>query len=338
MSNPPLSARNATDVTNPSQRVLLLGKDGQLGHALNRALRALGEVTAVGRHQLDLALLVEQAASQNALTRLIEQSQPDIIVNAMAYTAVDRAEQEPTTALAVNALAPGLLAQAAQDHGACLVHYSTDYVFDGKRSRPYTEEDSTHPLSVYGHSKREGEINVARACERHMILRTSWVYGAYGQNFLKTMLRLALERPALKIVNDQYGAPTGVDLLAQVTVQILQQSLQIPTAEPTAQPIPQSHPWGLYHVSAAGVTNWYDYAQFVIQSARERGWPIKPQPQDIQGIASSQYPVAATRPQYSLLDTSRIRQTFGLSLPDWKVGVADVVKSLRATDINPVSP
>ena len=280
-------------------------------------------VTAIGRETLDLERVATQA---DDLNRLIGQVKPQVIVNAMAYTAVDRAEQEPDRAMAVNGVAPGVLAKAAQACGACLVHYSSDYVFDGASNRFYIETDPTHPLSVYGQSKLAGEKQVATHCADHLVLRTSWVYGAHGNNFLKTMLRLAGERETLHVVNDQWGAPTGVDLLASTTVSVLRQQLGLSLASPS--PHVRDANWGLYHFAAAGETTWHTYAQFVIETAHRLAWPLKLSAAAIQGIAASEYPVAAVRPQNSRLNTQRISDTFGLQIPDWRVGVAAVVQSL----------
>lgn len=326
-------------------KILLLGQDGQLGHALEVSMASLGSVTAVGRQTLDLEKLCK---GSEALDHLINQVKPHIIVNAMAYTAVDRAEQEIDRAIAVNAQAPGLLASAAQACGACLVHYSTDYVFDGTQAQPYKETDSTHPLSVYGQSKYDGEQAVAKNCAQHFIFRTSWVYGAYGQNFLKTMLRLAAERETLSVVNDQWGAPTGVELIAAVTAIALAQQLGLKPPLNLAQKSGVTMPpsinegqmgqnsqvkvakWGLYHLVAAGQTNWFEYAEYAIEQARLLGWPLKLSPQVIKGIAAHEYPVAATRPQNSRLDTQRLREVFNLTLPDWRQGVVSAIRELNA--------
>jgi dTDP-4-dehydrorhamnose reductase len=328
-------------------QILLLGKDGQLGHALQTSLSTLGEVTAVGRKTLDLEHLRQDTS---ALDQLIQKVKPNVIVNAMAYTAVDRAEHEVDRAQAVNAQAPGLLAQAAKSCGACMVHYSTDYVFDGAQARPYQEIDATHPLSIYGQSKLDGELAVAANCAQHFIFRTSWVYGAHGQNFLKTMLRLATERDALSVVNDQWGAPTGVELIAAVTALALAQQLgleaplalaqQAGISARVADPLAVSHldqsgpaKWGLYHLVAAGQTNWFEYAKFGIELARQLGWPLTLPHGAIKGIAARDYPVAATRPQNSRLSTQHLCDTFELVLPDWREGVASVVRSLGLTPV-----
>jgi dTDP-4-dehydrorhamnose reductase len=246
---------------------------------------------------------------------------PDIVVNATAYTAVDRAETETELAHTINAVAPGLLAKAAHAVGACMVHYSTDYVYAGTKKSPYIETDETQPLSVYGRSKLAGERAVAEACPRHLIFRTSWVVGAHGGNFLKTMLKLAQERDALRVVADQIGAPTSAALIAETTTQILSQMVGQPADDPR---------WGVYHLTAGGVTNWHAYARYVIAQARAAGWPIKVTDDAIAAIRTEDYPGAATRPMNSCLDTTKVHAAFGVSLPDWRVGVDEVLVALRS--------
>jgi dTDP-4-dehydrorhamnose reductase len=260
-------------------------------------------------------------AGQASITALVERMQPDIVVNATAYTAVDRAETETELVHTINAVAPGLLAKAAHAVGACMVHYSTDYVYAGTKKSPYVEADETQPLSAYGRSKLAGERAVAEACPRHLIFRTSWVLGAHGGNFLKTMLKLAQEREALRVVSDQVGAPTSAVLIAETTTQILSQMAVQPADDPR---------WGMYHLTAGGATNWHAYASYVIAQARAAGWPIKVADEAIAAIRTEDYPVAATRPMNSCLDTSKIRQAFGVSLPDWRVGVDGVLVALKS--------
>jgi dTDP-4-dehydrorhamnose reductase len=251
---------------------------------------------------------------------LVRRVKPSIIVNASAYTAVDRAEAEPELAMLLNAQVPGLLGAAAQAVGACVVHFSTDYVFDGKKAGAYTETDQTNPLSAYGRSKLDGERLLSQNCPRRIILRTSWVVGAVGGNFLKTMLKFAQERDALRIVSDQHGAPTSANLLAQTTADVLHVMAEQPATDPR---------WGVYHLVAAGQTNWHAYASYVIAQARALGWPIKIKDEAITSILTAEYPVAATRPLNSVLDTSKIRKTFGVNLPDWQVGVDEVLQTLK---------
>jgi dTDP-4-dehydrorhamnose reductase len=280
-------------------RIVLLGAQGQLGHALAQALPVLGSVVACARAQADLS----QAP---ALQALLDRHQPQLIVNAAAYTAVDKAEQEPDLAHAINAQAPAVLAQWAATHGAVLVHYSTDYVFDGQSPQSYTEADAPAPQSVYGQSKWAGERAVQAAGGRHLVFRTSWVLGAHGGNFLKTMLRLGAERDSLRVVADQHGAPTCTDLIARTTVQVLQQmrapALAANTKGEASQPpnapwVPADDPrWSLYHLAAAGDTTWNAYACHVVARAAALGWPMRASAQRIEEIDTAQYPLARPAP------------------------------------------
>ena len=296
-------------------KILLFGKCGQVGWELQRSLSPLGQVLALDFDSADG--LCGDFSDLAGLAATVRRVAPEIIVNAAAYTAVDKAESEPERARTINALAPAVLAEEAQKLGAWLVHYSTDYVFDGSGTRPWRESDTTGSLSIYGKTKLEGEHAVAR-CARHLIFRTSWVYAARGANFARTMLRLACERDQLKVIDDQVGAPTGADLLADVTAHALR----------SAQVRPELA--GLYHLAAGGETSWHGYAQFVIEHARRSGQPIRVAPQAIEAIPSSAYPTAAQRPLNSRLDTHKLQSAFGLSLPDWQAGVermlAEVLK------------
>lgn len=296
--------------------ILLLGANGQVGHALQTELASLGTVIACTRHELDLSTI---DAHPHQVFELVNKIQPDAIVNAAAYTAVDQAEKETQEARTLNSVVPGLLAEAASAVGACIVHYSTDYVFDGTKKGSYQEQDQTNPVSVYGQTKLQGEQAVIKACARHLIVRTSWVVGAHGGNFLKTMLRVAQERDSLRVVADQIGAPTTADLIALTTRQLLAQMMAQPASDPR---------WGVYHLAAGGQTSWFYYAQYVLNQAREKGWPIKVAPESIEAISTADYPVAAKRPQNSKLDTRKIRQTFGLTLPEWTDGVDEVLAQL----------
>jgi dTDP-4-dehydrorhamnose reductase len=287
-------------------RILLFGKRGQVGWELQRSLAPLGQVVAVdcegaGKLCGDFTDLAGLAASVRAVA-------PEVIVNAAAHTAVDKAESEPELARTINALAPGVLAEEADRLGAWLVHFSTDYVFDGSGDRPWRESDPTGPLSVYGRTKLEGEQAVAR-CDRHLTFRTSWVYAARGNNFARTMLRLAAEHDQLKIVADQFGAPTGAELLADVTAHVLREAWRNPGLA------------GLYHLAAAGETSWHGYACHVIEHARQSGQAIRVSPAAIEAVASSAYPTAAARPHNSRLDTHKLQAALGLTLPDWRTGV-----------------
>ncbi len=282
--------------------VLLLGKGGQVGWELQRALAPLGQVVA---HDADTA----DFSQPDQVAALVQSVRPDVIVNAAAHTAVDKAESEPELACVINATTPGAIAQAAARLDALLVHYSTDYVFDGSGTAARDETAATAPLSVYGQTKLEGEQLIAESGCRHLVFRTSWVYAARGGNFAKTMLRLAAEREALNVINDQVGAPTGADLLADVTAH----AIRAVRARPELA--------GLYHLVAGGETSWFDYARFVIEWARAHGAAIKVAPEAIQPIATSAYPTPAKRPLNSRLATARLQQAFGLTLPHWQAGV-----------------
>ena len=289
-----------------SLKILLLGKNGQVGWELQRSLAPLGELIALDRHSTDLC---GDLANLQGLTKTVQTVRPDVIVNAAAHTAVDKAESEPALARTLNALAPGVLAQEAQKLGAWLVHYSTDYVFDGSGSQPWEESDPTGPLSVYGRTKLEGEQLIQAAGPNHLIFRTSWVYAARGGNFAKTMLRLARERERLTVIDDQFGAPTGADLLADVTAHAIRSALH------------RAETSGLYHLVAGGETSWHGYARFVIDFARQAGIDIKVAQEAIQAVPTSAFPTPARRPHNSRLDTRKLKTTFGLTLPPWQQGV-----------------
>lgn len=292
----------------------MLGRDGQVGRELQRSLAPLGELVALGR--TDPGGLCGDLADPEGLARTVAAVRPDAIVNAGAYTAVDQAESEPQAARAVNAIGPGALAEAAERCGAALVHYSTDYVFDGSGQRAWTEADATGPLNVYGATKLEGERRIAAACSRHLVLRTSWVYGRHGRNFIRTLLALARERDQLAVVDDQVGAPTGADLLADATAEALRALLAAPRLA------------GLYHVAAAGETSWYGYARFVLAQARSCGAVLRAGPDDVRPVPSSEFPAAARRPHNSRLDTARFRAAFGFALPPWEQGVARLLTDI----------
>jgi dTDP-4-dehydrorhamnose reductase len=302
--------------SNSSYRVLLLGANGQLGFALGGALKALGEVKALTRSEADLS---NAFALRDTLLPVVKKFKPHVIVNAAAYTAVDKAQTEQTIALQVNAQSVGVLAELAQSINAVLVHYSTDYVFDGGGNTPWSEDDQTNPLSVYGQSKWLGECAVRQHCRRHLILRTSWVVGTHGNNFLKTMLRLAAERDSLRVVADQMGVPASTDLLAKVTFDILQTIL--PAAKEDAR-------FGTYHLTASGETSWHAYAQYVIAGALKRGAHLTCKPESIEPIPTSAYPLPAPRPANSRLNTEKIRSSFGAELPAWQVGVDAILDDL----------
>jgi len=287
--------------------ILLVGCNGQVGWELQRSLAPLGALTACDFDSPEP--LRADFAQPESLRALVQRVQPQVIVNAAAHTAVDKAESEPDLARTLNATAPGVLADEAKRSGALLVHYSTDYVFDGSGSAPRTETSPTGPLSVYGRTKLEGEQLIAGSGCAHLILRTSWVYAARGGNFARTMLRLAAERDALNVIDDQIGAPTGADLLADVTAHAIRRVLEQPQLQ------------GLYHCVAAGETSWFEYARCVIEWARARGQNIKVAPEAIAPIATSAYPTPAQRPLNSRLDTRKLQTAFGLHLPHWQQGV-----------------
>ncbi|HSV45277.1 MAG TPA: dTDP-4-dehydrorhamnose reductase [Ramlibacter sp.] len=284
-------------------KILLFGKNGQLGWELQRSLAPLGALVALDSRAGDLADL-------DGLARTVAAERPAVVVNAAAFTAVDRAESEPERARLLNALAPRALAQACDRAGAWLVHYSSDYVFDGSGSRPWTEDDTPAPLNVYGATKREGEQGVAAACARHLILRTSWVYAARGANFARTMLRLAAERTALDVVDDQVGAPTGAELAADVTAHALRLALDAPALA------------GTYHLAAGGETSWCGYARFVIGQAQAAGMALQAGPDAVRAVASSAFATAARRPLNSRLATAKLQRAFGLQLPQWQQPLA----------------
>lgn len=291
--------------------ILITGSTGQVGHELQRHLAGLGNLTAVDRQQCNLA----DADSIRACVRRV---QPDWIINAGAWTAVDKAESERDAAFAVNAEAPGLLAELAAEQGARLVHYSTDYVFAGDKPGRYREDDPVQPLNAYGASKLAGEQAIAAVMARSALqawtFRTTWVFGSHGNNFLKTMLTLAQTRDSLSVVNDQFGAPTSAALIAAVTTRLIEQVEAGRSIE-----------LGLYHLAAAGETHWQAYAQRVIARARAQGASTRIAPEQVQGIPAVQYPTPAARPANSRLDCRRLESALGLTLPDWTIGVDAVV-------------
>lgn len=295
-----------------AERILLFGAQGQVGRELQRTLPQLGELIALGRADADLA----DAEALRAATR---RHRPSIIVNAGAYTAVDRAQADADTAAAVNATAPAVLAVEARALGAVLVHYSTDYVFDGRQSAPYAEDAAPNPLSVYGRTKLEGDLAIARTHDRHLIFRISWVYASHGANFLKTMLRLGAEREELRVVADQRGTPTGAALVADVTATALEALRGAPGSDQR---------FGTYHLAPAGETTWHAYARHVLTSACDAGLALRATPERVVAIKTADYPTPAARPANSTLDTTRLRTTFGLTLPRWEAGVDAVIATL----------
>ena len=304
-----------------TMKILLFGRGGQVGWELQHSLSILGKVVALDFDSADNPEeLCGDFSDLQGLARTVRQLAPDVVVNAAAHTAVDKAETEPEFARCLNALAPQVLAEESRKLGAWLVHYSTDYVFDGSGSQPWLEDDPTGPLSVYGRTKLEGEQAVA-TCPNHLIFRTSWVFAARGGNFAKTMLRLATGRPALSVISDRFGAPTSAELLADVTAHAIQMARVSPSLK------------GLYHCAAAGETSWHGYARYVVQTARELGWPLLAGPDEISSVATSAYPTAARRPLNSRLDTTKLRTAFGLALPHWQTHVKRMLQ-----EITPAKP
>lgn len=294
-------------------KILLLGKNGQVGWELQRSLAPLGELVALDSASREMCGDFSDPAE---LARTVRRVAPDVIVNAAAYTAVDKAESDAELARTVNALAPGALAEEAMRAKSLLVHYSTDYVFDGSGDQPWLESDATAPLNVYGATKLQGEQLIRQSGCRHLILRTSWVYGARGGNFIRTMLKLAQERDSLNVIDDQVGAPTGADLLADVTAHAVRAAQQLPEVS------------GLYHLVAGGETSWHGYARFVIDFAARSGIDIRVAPDAINAVPTSAFPTPARRPHNSRMDTTKLKNTFGLYLPDWRVGVARMLSEV----------
>jgi len=299
-------------------KILLLGANGQVGHELRRSLAPLGDVVATtrsGRFEDGSACETADFDLPDALPALIERIAPDVVVNAAAYTAVDRAEDEPDAAFRANAQAPRVIAETCAARDALLVHYSTDYVFDGTGTRPYREDDPTAPLGVYGASKLAGEDAIRASGARHMIFRTAWVYAAHGRNFLRTMLRLAAERDELRVVADQIGSPTSAPMIADVTTIILQR----PTQET-----------GLWHLTSTGSTSWHGFAEAIVERAHTLGLLAKLPA--VAPIRTADFPTRAARPAYSCLDTSRLAEDFGCAeLPSWQQGLEKVLTEIAST-------
>lgn len=286
-------------------KILLTGSAGQLGHELQRSLAPLGELVACSRAQLNLA-------DTDAVRAIVRNERPDVIVNTAAWTAVDQAETHEAEVTRINAEAPRVLAEEAAHLGARLLHFSTDYVFDGNKPTPYVESDETAPLSAYGRSKREGELAILTTAANAIILRTSWVYSAHGANFMKTMLRLANERDEISVVDDQFGAPTWTRHLADATASLI-------TNHPNAN--------GIYHLTAAGETNWYEYAEVIFAEALRFGL-IKKIPLQ-RRVVSTNWPTPAKRPQNSRLDCTRLKNHTGIALPDWRIGLVGCLTDLK---------
>ncbi len=294
-------------------KILLIGGGGQVGFELQRALAPFGDVVTVDFPVCDLA-------NVDSVRHCVLDTAPQIIVNAAAYTAVDKAESEPELARAVNATAPAIIGEAARQIGARVIHYSTDYVYDGSGSAPFREDSPTNPLCIYGASKRDGDVVLAASGAAYFIFRTSWVFGAHGANFVKTILRLASERTTINVVADQIGAPTSAALIADITAQVIGQLSYRASSEV---------PSGIYHLTAAGETSWHGFAREIVRGAIARGRDLKLTPEAILSIATSEYPLPARRPANSRLDTALLRKTFNLVLPSWQVGLDHVLTQLK---------
>jgi dTDP-4-dehydrorhamnose reductase len=290
-------------------KILLVGKNGQVGRELQRTLLPFGEVVAVGREQADIE-------NVSALAELLEGQRPDIIVNAAAYTAVDKAESDQATAYRINAEAVGQMASYAKKHGAWLVHYSTDYVFDGEKDSPYLETDSTDPQSVYGRSKRAGELAILEAGCNALVFRTSWVFSAHGGNFIKTILRLAKEKASLNVVADQFGAPTSAELISDVTALAIAAAFRGELSS------------GIYHLTASGATNWHGLASYAVERASAHGIVLALKPTQIQPIPTEAYPLPATRPKNSRMSTQALSTALNLQLPPWQIHVDRMIDQL----------
>lgn len=295
------------------KKILLFGKNGQVGWELQRSLAPLGELIALHSTSTDFC---GDLTDLDGIRQTIRKIAPDIIVNAAAYTAVDKAESEPELAHLLNAQAPGVIAHEAKQQDAWLVHYSTDYVFNGHGDQPFVETDTTEPLNTYGKTKLEGEKNIQASGCLHLIFRTSWVYSAHGNNFIKTILRLAQQQDKLTIVNDQTGSPTGAELIADITVLTLLMTKHKPEIS------------GLYHLTASGSTSWYEFAKFILKSAESVNFPLKIKSPAVQPIASRDFPSAARRPFNSRLNSLKLAKTFDLTLPAWQNGVERALTEL----------
>ncbi|MCK2111294.1 MULTISPECIES: dTDP-4-dehydrorhamnose reductase [Pseudomonas] len=299
-------------------KILLLGKNGQVGWELQRSLSPLAEVVALDRR--GNGELCGDLSQLDALASTVRSLAPDVIVNAAAYTAVDKAQSDSQTAALINAQAPGVLAKEAAQLGAWLIHYSTDYVYDGSGDRPWQETEATGPLSVYGRSKLEGEQAIEASGAKAIILRTSWVYAARGNNFAKTMLRLAQELDTLSVVADQFGAPTGADLIADVTAHVVRHVINQPAND---------HLAGIYNLAASGETSWHAYAQLVLKDALCRGISLKVNADQVSAINTDAYPAPAPRPRNSRLALGKLESTFKLKMPPWQQGVQRMLDEIH---------
>ena len=293
-------------------KILLVGKGGQVGHALQAPLASLGDLVALDRAAADLE-------RPDDVVAIVKRERPDVIVNAAAYTAVDKAESEPDRARLVNATAVGALARVAAERGATLVHYSTDYVFDGTKAGRYVETDDPCPLSVYGRTKLEGEEAVVASGCRHWIFRTTWVYAPHGHNFIRTMLRLGRDRDELRVVDDQFGVPTSARLIAAITADSIGRLATGSAPQP-----------GIYHLAPHGETTWCRFARTILAAARDRGAVLRCPPENVVGIATADYPLPARRPANSRLDTAKLETALNIRLPEWQDDVPPTVAALVA--------
>ena len=301
---------------NEVPRILLTGKDGQVGFELQRALSPIGAVFAIGRSDCDLT-------NPDAIRATVAAINPHIVVNSAAYTAVDKAATDREAAFAVNARCAGVLAEEAVKTGALLVHYSTDYIFDGRKDGAYVEQDVAFPLSIYGMSKLAGEEAIRSSGGRYLIMRTSWVFGVHGENFLTKIVQLASERDSLRVVADQIGAPTSAALVADVTAEILGQYWR------DRGKVEDPARFGIFHLTAAGETSWHGYARFIVLASQQLGIPLKLGPDEISAICTAEYPLPARRPANSRLNTEKLTSTFNIVLPNWQESVTDVLKQLK---------
>lgn len=301
------------------RKILLTGKDGQVGWELQRTLASLGDLVSAGRREMDLS-------DPDSIRKIVREVRPGLIVNAAAYTAVDKAESEPDLAMAVNGVAPGVMAEEAKRMSAVMIHYSTDYVFDGAGKDPHAEDDAPNPLNVYGRTKLAGEQAIQAAGVPYLILRTSWVYGARGRNFLLTMLRLAREKKELRIVDDQVGAPTWCRLLAEMTSQIVAQH----SSPLCRQAVPIQEVSGIYHAVPAGSTSWHGFAALILENVFGR---VGQAPPKLTPIPTSSYPLPAVRPLNSRLSNEKLARTFGLTSPSWEASLAMCLQEMHGDPV-----
>lgn len=290
-------------------KILLFGQSGQISWELQRSLAPLGELIVLGSNSTEMC---GNFTNLSGIAESIKTIQPDMIINAAAHTAVDQIEKESDLAYQINTYAPEVLALEAKKIGACLVHFSTDYVFDGSGTQAWLETDKTNPLSTYAKTKLAAEEKIVASGCKYLIFRTSWVYAARGKNFAKTMLQLAKERDSLSVIHDQIGAPTGAELVADVTAHVLRTAMQ-------------NNVTGIYHLTASGEVSWYEYAKFVLDYAQQKGTPLKLSPSDIKAVSSSEYPTPAQRPLNSRLNTTKLQETFNIYLPPWQNGVTHML-------------